>query len=65
MLGNIESRRGWSEDETARWNHQGSGCERGQTSGDGDGQGGLACFSPWCHKELNTTGRLNNNISSV
>ena len=24
-----------------------------------DGQGGLACCSPWGHKELDTTDRLN------
>ena len=30
--------------------------------GDGEGQGGLACYSPWSHKESDTTGRLNNNI---
>ena len=27
--------------------------------GVGDGQGGLACCSPWGHKESNTTERLN------
>ena len=26
----------------------------------GEGQGGLACCSPWDHKELDMTGRLNN-----
>ena len=25
----------------------------------GDGQGGLACYSPWGHKELDTTEQLN------
>ena len=25
----------------------------------GDGQGGLACFSPWGHKESDTAKRLN------
>ena len=25
----------------------------------GDGQGGLACCSPWCHKESDTTEQLN------
>ena len=30
----------------------------------GDGQGGLACCSPWGHKESDTTERLNNNNSS-
>jgi len=28
---------------------------------DGKGQGSLECCSPWGHKELNTTERLNNN----
>ena len=26
------------------------------TLGDGEGQGGLACYSPWDHKEMDTTG---------
>ena len=30
-----------------------------QTPGVGDGQGSLACCSPWCHKESDTTDRLN------
>ena len=30
----------------------------GQTPGDGQGQGGLACSSPWVHKESDTTGWL-------
>ena len=29
--------------------------------GDGEGQGGLACCSPWGCKELDMTGPLNNN----
>ena len=37
-----------------------NGHELGQTSGDGEGQGGLLCCSLWGHKELDTTGRLNN-----
>ena len=32
----------------------------GQTPLDGEGQGGLACFSPRGHKELDTTWTLNN-----
>ena len=35
--------------------------ELGQTPGDGEGQGGLVCYSPWGHKESDMTGRLNNN----
>ena len=30
-----------------------------QALGVGDGQGSLACYSPWGHKELDTTERLN------
>ena len=26
-----------------------------QTLGDGEGQGGLVCCSPWGHKEVDTT----------
>ena len=33
--------------------------ELGQTPGDGEGQGGLACCSPWGRKESDTTGQLN------
>ena len=32
-----------------------------QTLGDSEGQGTLACCSPWGHKELNMTEQLNNN----
>ena len=35
--------------------------EFGQTPGAGEGQGGLACCSPWSHKVSDTTGCLNNN----
>ena len=30
--------------------HQGNEHELGQTPGDGEGQGGLACCSPWVTK---------------
>ena len=43
------------------WHHQLNGHEFKQTLGNGDGQGGLACCSPWGHKELDRTERLNNN----
>ena len=34
-----------------RWHHQLSGHEFEQALGDGDGQGSLACCSPWGRKE--------------
>ena len=36
-----------SEDEIAGWHHQCSEREFGQTPGDGEGQGGLVCCTPW------------------
>ena len=44
-----------SEDEMAGWYHQFNEHELGQTLGDGEGQGGLACHSTWGHKELDMT----------
>ena len=49
-----------TEDETVGWHHQLNGHESEQTPGDGGGQGSPACCSPWGHKELDTTERLNN-----
>ena len=37
------------------WHRQLNGHEFEQTLGVGDGQGGLACFSPSGHKELDVT----------
>ena len=54
MLGKIESRRRRGH-QRMRW------LELGQTLGDGDGQRGLACCSPWGHEESNVTGQLNKN----
>ena len=43
MLGKTEA----TEAEMVRWHHQFNGHELGQTPGDGEGQGGLVCYSPW------------------
>ena len=43
------------------WHHQLNGYESEQTPGDCEGQGSLACCSPWGRKELDTTWQLNNN----
>ena len=50
-----------TEDEMVGWHHQLNGDEFEQALGVGDGQGSLACCSPWCRKESNTTEQLNNN----
>ena len=47
------------------WYHQYNGHELGPTSGDCEGQRGLVCCSPSGCKELDTTGRLNNNSNIV
>ena len=41
------------------WHHQRYEHEFEQVPGVGDGQGGLACCSPWDRKEWDTTERLN------
>ena len=41
------------------WHHQLNGHEFEQAPVVGDGQGDLACCSPWDHKQLDTTERLN------
>ena len=46
------------EDEIIGRHHQLSGHEFEQALGDSEGQGSLASFSPWIHKELDTTERL-------
>ena len=48
-----------TEDEMVGWHHQLNGHEFEYTLGVGDGQGGLACCSPWGRKELDTTEQLN------
>ena len=45
------------------WHHQLNGHEFEQTLGDSEGQGSLACCSPWGCKELDTTEGLNNPIT--
>ena len=42
------------------WHHRLNVHEFGSTPGVGDGQGGLACWDSWGHKESDMTERLNN-----
>ena len=43
----------------AGWHHRLDGHEFELTPGDGDGQGGLSCCSPWSRKESDMTEQLN------
>ena len=47
--------KGMTEDELVGWHHWLNGHESEQAPGDGDGQGSLACCSPWGHKEPEKT----------
>ena len=49
-----------TEDEMVGWHHRLNGHEFEQTVGDSEGQGSLACCSPWGFEESETTERLNN-----
>ena len=51
-----------TDEEMVGWHHQGNGHEFEQAPGDGEGQGSLACCSPWGSKESDTTEQLNNNF---
>ena len=46
------------------WHHRCDGHELRQSPGDGEEQRGLACCSPWGHKESDTTCKLNNDNNS-
>ena len=39
-----------TQDEMVGWHHGLSGYESEQTPGNGEGQGSLACCSPWGHR---------------
>ena len=47
------------------WHHVFNGHEFEQAPGDGEGQGGLACCSPWGHEESDKTEQLNNKSTNV
>ena len=47
-----------TEDAVIGWHHQYDGPEFEQALGVGDGQGSLVCYSPWGHKESDTTEQL-------
>jgi len=55
-----QEEKGMTEDEMVGWqHHQLNGHEFEQAPGIGDGQGIVACCSPWGQKELDMTEQLN------
>ena len=54
-----QEEKGMTEDEMAGWHHWLNGHEFEQPPGVGNGQGSLACCSPWDRKESDTTKWLN------
>ena len=54
-----QEEKGTTEDEMAGWHHRLNGHEFEWTPGVDDGQGGLACCSPWGRKESDMTEWLN------
>ena len=54
-----QEEKGMTEDEMVGWHHWLKGYDSEQVLRVGDGQGSLACCSPWDCKELDMTERLN------
>ena len=54
-----QEEKGTTEDKVVGWLHWLDGHEFEQSLGVGDGQGSLACYSPWGRKESDTTEWLN------
>ena len=56
-----QKEKGMTENEMVGWHHWFNEHEFEWTLGDSEGQGSLACCSPWDGKELDMTEQLNNN----
>ena len=54
-----------TENEMSGCSHRFNGHELGKTLGDGKGQGGLECYSPWGCKESDTTWRQKNDNNKM
>ena len=60
-----QKKNGMTEDEMVGRHHWFNGYEFEPALGDGEGQGSLACCSPWGHRELDSTEWLNNNNITI
>ena len=59
-----QEEKGVTEDEMVAWHHQNSGHEFEKILRESEGQGRLACSSPWGCKKADTTSWMNNCASS-
>ena len=55
-----QEEKGMTEDKMVGWHQWLNWHKFEQAPGDGEGQGSLACCSPWGHKELDTSLQVNN-----
>ena len=60
-----QEEKGTTGDEMVGWHHWLDGHEFEQAPGIGDGQGSPVCCSPWGHKELDMTEKLNWSLNWV
>ena len=60
-----QEEKGTTEDEMVVWHHRLDGHVFEQSLGVGDGQGSLACYSPWGRKELDITEWLNSLVPEL
>ena len=54
-----------TDDEMVGWHHRLDGREFEQAPGVGDGQGSLACCSPWGRKESDMTERVRKYVLTI
>ena len=54
-----------TENEMVGWHHRFNGHEFEQAPGCSEGQGSLACCSPWGHKESDMTEDMSNNNNPI
>ena len=57
-----QEEKGMTEDEMVGWHHWLNGQEFEQALGNGEGQGTLACCSPWGRKESDVTEQTNKSL---
>ena len=65
MLYRRQVEKAMTEDKLAGWHHRLNGHEFEQALGDGEGLGSLACYSPWGHKDSDTSNRTTTTWSTT